>query len=755
MTIQPGTGYTFTSSSMGTNFSIEQPWSELDSSDNLLQQFQIVVQPYTVGEYATGFSLIRVVKGDVIWCPKLLVVPGEEPPPICTTQVTIENWFSLPTFPIIDDANSAYIGDGGIIVPTTAGVEVGIYIFKATNLPEDYDPFIAALPDFTPSCPVTLPFPTPFEAATWEVIKIGSAVYIEPDPPVAGGWQITQKLIGSLTLPGDGNGGGETKKLPAQLEEGPGTVGNAAPFTCVITQVNGQRYLQIVTGSMTYSDSNMPVIYDGAYTHSKQAWFNKVQICPSGMRVNYNDIWPLPIPDPDPQFSNQIMEGGGGYMLPDANDSILLTAFKWDVIAPAPAPFNTGIINTGLPTLAIIAQSNTADFNKIDVDSGPSVYEQTMNVQAMTGYSADDFADDWGYCHTTWLNPRKLGYRNQTIATVIPTANTFACFVSVDQVGVTNVCNTILRISLVGVASGGGIVFSYIDPILGAVPSAIPFPVTDTYAPFYIESSNALALFTSLNAIPQLTGNVEVSGRNGTYFVTFINDLQGTSVAALTANISGVTAFTYNFEIIQYQVGAIDLTVPMQMGCTKLMNKEGITEADDPYNLNKGGSPAWKDIVNRADAINCTGFSGDVTTEGAYPMNGYTNQNPDFYTPDGCTGEICKHPFYVKTIKVGESVSYEVCSGTVNNTIPSNILDGFAGTGFLYIEATVDGTGETYPGTVTIGLAGSIPTSTDSVAYIGIAQITEEGVNQLVSSSLWTERFKCGEEDAKYWWSNV
>lgn len=45
MSIQPGVGYTFTSSSLGTNFNIQQPWSEWDSTgaalDQSVQQFQL------------------------------------------------------------------------------------------------------------------------------------------------------------------------------------------------------------------------------------------------------------------------------------------------------------------------------------------------------------------------------------------------------------------------------------------------------------------------------------------------------------------------------------------------------------------------------------------------------------------------------------------------------------------------------------------------------------------------------------------
>jgi hypothetical protein len=45
MSIQPGVGYTFTSSSQGTNMNIEQPWSEWDATsaavDAMTQQFQV------------------------------------------------------------------------------------------------------------------------------------------------------------------------------------------------------------------------------------------------------------------------------------------------------------------------------------------------------------------------------------------------------------------------------------------------------------------------------------------------------------------------------------------------------------------------------------------------------------------------------------------------------------------------------------------------------------------------------------------
>jgi hypothetical protein len=90
----------------------------------------------------------------------------------------------------------------------------------------------------------------------------------------------------------------------------------------------------------------------------------------------------------------------------------------------------------------------------------------------------------------------------------------------------------------------------------------------------------------------------------------------------------------------------------------------------------------------------------------------------------------------------------------VNNIIPSNMdVSIGSGAGYVYISCSVSG--ENYPVDVTIGSGGSIPADTDSNSYIAIAQIVDENSEQLVSSSLWTERFKCGGDPAKYWWSNV
>jgi hypothetical protein len=62
MSIQPGVGYTFTSSSLGTNLNIEQPWSEWDPSGaTIVQQFQVGIKK--VGDA----NKLQLAKGTVFF----------------------------------------------------------------------------------------------------------------------------------------------------------------------------------------------------------------------------------------------------------------------------------------------------------------------------------------------------------------------------------------------------------------------------------------------------------------------------------------------------------------------------------------------------------------------------------------------------------------------------------------------------------------------------------------------------------------
>ena len=555
--------------------------------------------------------------------------------------------------------------------------------------------------------------------------------------------------------------------LPEQLVYGEGVGGRPSPFECQIVSINGQRFLQIGVGAIGYTESSMPIILYGADTRIMQAYANKVQICPSGTRT-YGDLYPI-YPDDDPSYSlTWWMEDGGGYELSDTNDPLTLYAFKWDVeVGTTPFSAST-VVNTGLPTLALIGASNSADTNKVAVDPGPSIYVQTMNVQKMTGYDASStgLPLDWGHCHTSWLNPRKLGYNYKAIATITASANTFAMTGGVERAGIPLVQNQVQHISLVGKASGG---VAYIS--CGAGTSTIPFPVTtfwDPVAPIY---SDELTLANCLNSIPGITftvggepvvigftGNVEVSRTTeGSYYVTFCNELAGLNAPLLTFDTTGVTAYTYDFDITQYHTGNIDLTTPMQTGMVQLRNVPGEDEADDPYNVNFAAN--WDQIVNKAECVACDGFSGDVSTAGMTNMTGATAIPVDF---DGgaCINEpVATHPYQVNfDSTAGGSDTFSIVTGATNNITPGNIASTITvATGSYDVWIRHPYLSPNFPDATNFewAIGATIPADTDTDGYILIATIVGTNVTQIVTGSLWADRLKLGTSTAEYYFART
>lgn len=555
--------------------------------------------------------------------------------------------------------------------------------------------------------------------------------------------------------------------LPEQLVYGDGTGGRPLPFQCQVVSINGQRFLQIGVGAIGYTAGPMPIIKSGADTRIMQAFANKVQICPSGTRNN-GDLYPIYPPD-DPSYSlTWWMEDGGGYELSDTNDPVTLWAFKWDVDVGV-APFSSSsVVNTGLPTLALIATSNSTDTNKVTVDPGPSIFVQTMNIEKMTGYdhASTGLPLDWGHCHTSWLNPRKLGYSYKAIATITPSANTFAMTSGIERAGIPLVQNQVQHISLVGKASGGTALIS-----CGASTSTVAFPVTDFWDPTTPVYSNELTLAACLNSIPAITftvggepvsiafaGNVEVSRTTeGSYYVTFCNELAGLNAPLLTFNTAGVSAYDYDFDITQYHTGNIDLTTPMQTGMVQLRNVPGEDEADDPYNVNYAAS--WDQIVNKAECVACTGFTGDVTTDGMFNMTGATTIPVDYDGGECISEPTASHPYQVIYVSsAGGSDTFSIVTGTTNNISPGNIASTITVTAGSYdvwirhpylLGVFPDATNFEW------NIGATIPSDTDTYGYILVATISGTTVTQLVTGSLWGDRLKTGTDTARYYYAQV
>lgn len=212
-------------------------------------------------------------------------------------------------------------------------------------------------------------------------------------------------------------------------------------------------------------------------------------------------------------------------------------------------------------------------------------------------------------------------------------------------------------------------------------------------------------------------------------------------------------------DIRQHVVGSIGMNIPLQYLGSTLFDKEAQLEEDDPYNVNE--EDGFLSIVNSSLRTSLDTITARTTTFFT-DMIGPEDWEPSYYLfADECTGPAtCAHPFHVRKVASGSTVTLKVCSGMVNNIIPDNNSATFSATaGYFYLSCTVDTGSETYPQTVHINRGGAIPPDEEGVSYIAIARVTGSGaslvVEQLVSSSLWTERFKCGSTPAKYWWSNV
>ena len=132
------------------------------------------------------------------------------------------------------------------------------------------------------------------------------------------------------------------------------------------------------------------------------------------------------------------------------------------------------------------------------------------------------------------------------------------------------------------------------------------------------------------------------------------------------------------------------------------------------------------------------------------------------------------HPFKVFCSKSGSDYIVRVVPGTINNieptmssqqlsAVPAPTMNiGFSAspqTVYIYLQMPVgtSGTPPPFPDGPTIMNDTSPQTSTNSTAYLLLASVdTSTGaVSQYVSGSQWGERYKCGANDASYYFGLV
>ena len=496
--------------------------------------------------------------------------------------------------------------------------------------------------------------------------------------------------------------------------------------------------VQVAMGSVTYTQSLMPYIKTGPFVDHRQAYMNFVA-------VKSADVTPTPLVD----ALSPWMLGGGGYAL-TGTGRWYVTLTKWDVGNGA---FEGGLLDQNLPWVSFV-KDDSDEFEALFVDQGPSLYQNQTNIQKMEGYQEvvpeGETLLDWGHCHTTYFNPRFFGNHTRVLAIIdsVAAVPSSAAVVVLREGGPT-FGNEVQQLTFLGQYKSGSVTLTY-----GAVTTTTSFnPGTQ----------NAYDLQVCLNTIPALSGNVFVqSVAPGVFQIEFTNILRNTDVSLLTVT-SSLTSFTTWYKVYQMHVGSQDVVIPCELNATFLMNKAGLTEAEDPYYINEATVPPWGNVVNNEDAIaaNALGFIPAWSTpvvNGTVPQ-AFTARILNYAEEAGCDGDASEHPFKVIHVETaGGDSTYRIVSGTVNNEVPGNIAAEITVLTDEYeVWLKVPYLAGVFPAASGFewNIGTPVPSDTDAEGYVRVATVNGASVTQYITGSLWGDRIKLGTQTATYYYARV
>jgi hypothetical protein len=352
-------------------------------------------------------------------------------------------------------------------------------------------------------------------------------------------------------------------------------------FECRVTPLEGLQYLQIAKGSVTYSQSNMPLVKSSPKTVTKQCYIDKAAV--------FEEV---------DEFDGGIadspwMLNGGGYLLAGPGTWIVALC-KWDIVSD-------GFDGTDLtmpallaeerPFLVIYKEGGTMG-TWINSETGPSLYSNETNVQKMTGYDAESTGldGDFGYCHTTWFNPRKLGYSMRTIAIIesgVPD-NIAPTVTRVQAANPATKTNEIHRLNINTIPKSGDFKLNYTESITGN---------SDPFDPLF---GGEFELGIALSAITALQGNIAVQQHSAdAYDIVYANALQAEAITLPTIANNTLDYFNDTYVVTQCAVGSQDIVIELNLDGTVIKNVKGLSEADDPYNVSEEND--WNAIVNIDD----------------------------------------------------------------------------------------------------------------------------------------------------------
>lgn len=169
--------------------------------------------------------------------------------------------------------------------------------------------------------------------------------------------------------------------------------------------VDGNARLQIAKGTVSFTQSNMPRVRQGAHSDQRQGWISKVAVYGSDVTLTAGQGDPL------------WMDGNGYYSFASGG-TYYVTISKFDINQSNDDTENA-LLNAEAPWVSIFKAGDDIE-DIIFSETGPSLYVNKTNVQKMVGYDAmsTGLQGDWGNCHTTWFNPVKWGYGLKLIGIV-------------------------------------------------------------------------------------------------------------------------------------------------------------------------------------------------------------------------------------------------------------------------------------------------------------------------------------------------
>lgn len=94
--------------------------------------------------------------------------------------------------------------------------------------------------------------------------------------------------------------------------------------------------------------------------------------------------------------------------------------------------------------------------------------------------------------------------------------------------------------------------------------------------------------------------------------------------------------------------------------------------------------------------------------------------------------------------------TFTVLPGTINGTVVSLEATSCAVPTLVYVQSYPEGSEQIVTSPATTPLVDD-----DTASYLLIGEVSSAGKTQYVKNSLVMERFKCGDNDARYWYSKI